>query len=65
LSSVVEKTEEIDDSFKTFIIDHLPSLEIEFQQYFSELRGRRCICTKSVLYLSGYSQYFWRITGPI
>jgi len=31
LSSVVEKTEERDESLKTFIIDHLHSLEIEFQ----------------------------------
>jgi len=27
--------------------------------------GRRCTCTKSVLYLSGYSQYSWWSTGPI
>ena len=31
LSSVVEKTEERDESFKTFIIGYLHSLEIEFQ----------------------------------
>ena len=31
LSSVVEKTEERDESLKTFIIGYLHSLEIEFQ----------------------------------
>jgi len=38
LSSVVEKTEERGESLTTSIItDHLQSLEIEFQRYFSEL----------------------------
>ena len=38
LSSVVEKTEERDESLKTFIIGYLHSLEIEFQWYFPELK---------------------------
>jgi len=36
LSRVVEKTEELAKNFKTSVIDHLQSLEIEFQWYFSE-----------------------------
>jgi len=36
LSSVVEKTEELAKNLKTSVIDHLQSLEIEFQQYFPE-----------------------------
>jgi len=31
LSRVVEKTEELAKNFKTSVIDHLQSLEIEFQ----------------------------------
>ena len=38
LSSVVEKTEERDESLKISITDHLQSFEIEFQRYFSELK---------------------------
>ena len=37
LSSVVEKTEERDESLKTSITDHLQPLEIEFQRHFPEL----------------------------
>jgi len=36
LSSVIEKTEERGESLKTTILDHLQSLEMEFQRYFSE-----------------------------
>ena len=43
LSSVVEKTEERDESLKTFIIDHLHSLEIEFQWYFPELKEEEAL----------------------
>ena len=36
LSSVVEKTEELAKNLKTSVINHLQSLEIEFQWYFPE-----------------------------
>jgi len=38
LSNVVEKTEELAKNLKTSVIDHLQSLETEFQWYFSELK---------------------------
>jgi len=38
LSSVVDKTEECDESLKTSITVHLQSLEIEFQRYFPEFK---------------------------
>ena len=38
LSSVVENTEERDESLKTSVTDHLQSLEIQFQRNFSELK---------------------------
>ena len=40
LSRAVEKTEERDECLKTSI-DHLQSLEIEFQRYFSELKEEK------------------------
>jgi len=41
LSSVVDKTEERDESFKPSLKDHLQSLEIEFQQYLPELKKEK------------------------
>ena len=38
LSNVVEKTEERAKNLKTSVIDHLQSLETEFQWYFSQLK---------------------------
>jgi len=37
LSNVVEKSDELAKNLKTYIIDHLQSLDIECQWYFSEL----------------------------
>ena len=40
LSSVVEKTEERDESLRSSIVDPLQSIEIEFQRYFPELKKK-------------------------
>jgi len=40
LWSVVEKTEERDESLRTSIRDHLQSIKIEFQRYFPELKKK-------------------------
>ena len=43
LSNVVEKTDEFAKNLKTSVIDHLQSLEIECQWYFSELKEEDAI----------------------
>jgi len=47
LSSVLENTDEHDESLKTSITDHLQSLEIEFQRYFSELKEEAALIRNS------------------
>ena len=52
LSSVVEKTVERDESMKTSIIDHLQSIEMELQRYFSELKKQEAAFLRNAVSIS-------------
>jgi len=63
-SSVVEKTEERDQSLKTY--NRPPSIAWNWvSAIFLWAQGGSCIYTKSILYLSGCSQYSRLMTVPI
>ena len=51
-SSAVEKTEESDESLKISTVDHLQSLEIEFQRYFPELKQEEAVLMRNPFSIS-------------